>query len=45
MLQDGTGGVNYLKANLLDGEAVYDVFFVEEITFLVEGHRKVHNLS
>ena len=46
MFQDGAGGGNYFEANFLGGEAVYDVFFVEEITILVEGgHRKVYDLS
>jgi hypothetical protein len=45
MLQHRTGGGNYFKANLLGGEAGYDVFFVEEISILVEGgHRKVYDL-
>ena len=37
MLQYGTGGGNYFETNLLGGEAVYDVFFVEEIPILTEG--------
>ena len=46
MLQDGAGGGNYFESNLLGGEAVYDVLFVEEIPILVEvGHRKVYDLS
>lgn len=37
MLQYGTGGGNYFEANLLGGEAVYYIFFVEEIPILTEG--------
>ncbi len=37
MHQYGTGGGNYFEANLLGGETVYDVLFVEEIPILTEG--------